>query len=50
MGRLSEALKATYGVNALRNAAAACTAFYLLAALLLLLATKHLRAGWVDDK
>jgi predicted MFS family arabinose efflux permease len=50
MGRLSVALKATYGVDSLRNAAVACTAFYLLAALLMLIAIKHLRAGWVADQ
>ena len=49
MGRLSDALKATYGVDALRNAAVACTAFYLLAAILMLIAVKHLRVAWVDD-
>jgi predicted MFS family arabinose efflux permease len=50
MGRLSVALKATYGVDSLRNAAVACTAFYLLAALLMLIAIKHLRSGWVADQ
>jgi MFS family permease len=49
IGRLSEGLKATYGVDALRNAAVACTSFYLLAALLMLIAVKHLRVAWVDD-
>jgi predicted MFS family arabinose efflux permease len=49
MGHLSDQLKATYGVDALRNAAVACTAFYLLAALLMLLCVKPLRADWVDD-
>ena len=50
MGWLSETLKATYGVDSLRNAAVACTSFYLLAALLMLIAIKHLRAGWVEDR
>jgi MFS family permease len=50
IGGLSERLKATYGVDALRNAAVACTAFYLVAALLMLLCVKPLRAGWVDEK
>jgi MFS family permease len=49
MGRLSDGLKATYGVDSLRNAAAGCTAFYLLAAALMLLAVKQLRKQWVDD-
>jgi MFS family permease len=49
IGRLSDALKATYGVDALRNAAVACTSFYLLAALLMLIAVKYVRSTWVDD-
>jgi hypothetical protein len=49
MGRLSDMLKATYGVDSLRNAAVGCTAFYLLAAALMLIAAKQLRAGWVDE-
>ena len=49
MGHLSDQLKAAYGVDALRNAAAACTAFYVLAAVLMLIAVKHLRSAWVDD-
>jgi MFS family permease len=49
MGRLSDALKSTYGVDSLRYAAAACTLFYLVAALLMLLSIKYLRASWVDD-
>jgi hypothetical protein len=42
-------LKSTYGVNSLRYAAAACTLFYLVAALLMLLSIKHLNASWIDD-
>jgi MFS family permease len=49
MGRLSDALKSTYGVDSLRYAAAACTLFYLVAALLMLLSIKYLRASWIDD-
>ena len=49
IGRISDSLKTTYGVDALRNAAAACTAFYLLAALLTLIAVKSLRKCWVED-
>lgn len=50
IGRLSEALKATYGVDSLRNAAVACTSFYLVAALLMSLCVKPLRVGWVNDQ
>ncbi|MES2135728.1 MAG: MFS transporter [Pseudomonadota bacterium] len=50
IGRLSDLLKSTYGVDSLRNAAVGCTAFYLLAALLMLLAVKPLRSAWVDDR
>jgi len=49
IGGLSDALKSTYGVDALRNAAVACCAFYLVATLLMLLCIKPLRTGWVDD-
>lgn len=50
MGRLSDALKATYGAQALRDAAVACTAFYLLAALLGLLSIASLKRSWVADR
>jgi MFS family permease len=50
IGRLSDALKTTYGADALRNAAVACTAFYLLAALLMVVCVKQLRTQWVDDE
>ena len=49
IGGLSDALKATYGGDSLRYAAVACTGFYLLAALLMLLSVRHLRASWVAD-
>jgi MFS family permease len=49
MGRLSDALKATYGADALRNAAVACLAFYLLAALLMFLSVPSLRRSWVPE-
>jgi MFS family permease len=49
IGRLSDALKATYGIDALRNAAVAGTAFYLLAGLLMMFAAKWLRRDWVAD-
>ena len=49
IGSLSDALKSTYGIDALRNAAVAGTAFYLLAGILMLTAGKWLRRDWVDD-
>lgn len=49
MGRLSDALKASYGANALRDAAVLCLAFYILAALLMLVAMRPLKASWVPD-
>jgi len=49
IGRLSDALKHSYGTEALRYAAVAVTAFYLLAALLMFLAAPRLRLNWVDD-
>lgn len=50
MGRISDALRADYGANALRDAAAVCLGFYLLAALLAVLSLKSLRASWVADQ
>ena len=50
MGRLSEALKGAYGADALRDAAVACLAFYVLAALLMLSSIQSLRASWVPDE
>ena len=50
MGRLSDALKTSYGPDALRNAAVACLGFYFLAALLMLLAVRSLRTSWVRDE
>jgi MFS family permease len=50
IGGLSEHFKATYGVDALRNAAIGCTLFYFVAALLMLLAVKPLGRAWVDEK
>ena len=49
MGRLSDGLKAAYGANALRDAAVGCLAFYLVAALLMLLSVRSLRTSWVGD-
>ena len=50
IGRVSDALKVTYGSESLRYAAVGVTAFYLLAALLIFLAGRTLRADWVDEK
>jgi len=49
IGGLSDALKGTFGVDALRNAAVIGTVFYVVAAILMLLAAKSLRKDWVDD-
>jgi MFS family permease len=49
IGRLSDSLKESHGVDALRTAAVACTTFYLVAALLMLLCVKRLRTDWVAD-
>jgi predicted MFS family arabinose efflux permease len=49
MGALSDRLRADYGVESLRYAAVACLGFYLLAALLALLAVKPLRRDWHTD-
>lgn len=48
MGALSDALKPAYGAEALRYAAVSVLAFYLVAALLMLLAARPLRRDWVD--
>jgi predicted MFS family arabinose efflux permease len=49
MGRLSDAMKATYGADSLRNAAVACLAFYVVAAVLMLFSIRSLRRSWVVD-
>lgn len=49
IGSLSDALKQSYGSDALRYAAVAVTAFYLLAAFLMLLCVPRLRSNWVED-
>ena len=49
IGGLSDALKQRYGTEALRYAAVACTGFYVLAALLMLLCVSRLRRSWIDD-
>jgi predicted MFS family arabinose efflux permease len=50
MGRLSDGLKASYGVNALRDAAVVCLCFYLLAAVFALFSVRSLLAAWVADQ
>ena len=50
MGGISDALKTSYGIESLRYAAVGCTAFYLVAAFLMLFAIKRLRVDWVDDQ
>jgi MFS family permease len=50
IGRLSDALKQSYGADALRDAAVACTGFYLVAGALALLAAPRLRADWLADE
>jgi predicted MFS family arabinose efflux permease len=50
MGRLSDGLEATYGANALRDAAVACLGFYLLAALLVVLSLGSLKGSWIADR
>lgn len=49
IGKLSTSLKHSYGAESLRYAAAGCTAFYLLAAVLMFLAAKRLERDWLDD-
>lgn len=49
-GWLADWLEPTYGVTALRWSMLYGLGFYLLAALLMLLAVKRLPADWVDDK
>jgi MFS family permease len=49
IGAISDALKHSYGAEALRYAAVVCTSFYILAALLMLLCIGKLRLAWVED-
>jgi MFS family permease len=49
IGHVSDLLKRSYGVESLRYAAVGSTAFYLIAAGLMLIAVKHVRSAWVDD-
>lgn len=47
MGRLSDAMKAAHGVDALRYATFYALGFYVIAAALMLSAVKALRRDWV---
>jgi uncharacterized membrane protein len=47
MGRLSDAMTAVHGTDALRYATLYALGFYLIAAVLMLLAVKPLRRDWV---
>lgn len=49
IGAISDHLKASYGAESLRYAAMAATLFYLLAAALMILATRTLRKDWVGE-
>ena len=50
IGAISTALKQSYGTESLRYAAVACTALYVLAALVMLLCVSRLRDHWVEDQ
>jgi predicted MFS family arabinose efflux permease len=50
MGGLSDALKASYAADALRDAAVLCLGFYLLAAVLMALSARSLKASWLSDE
>ena len=50
IGSISTSLKQSYGTEALRYAAVGCTAFYLLAALLMFLCASRLGTNWVEDE
>ena len=49
IGALSDLFKARFGSEALRYAAVSVVGFYILAALLMTLAARNLRADWVED-
>ena len=50
IGALSELFKARFGTEALRYAAVSVVGFYIVAALLMLLAVRRLRDDWVEDQ
>jgi MFS family permease len=49
IGAISDMLKARYGEEALRYATVSVLGFYLLAAVLMLIAARKIREGWVED-
>lgn len=49
IGALSELFKARYGTEALRYASVSVVGFWIVAALLMLLAVRRLRGDWVED-
>ena len=49
IGHFSDLLKQSYGADSLRYAAVGCTAFYLLAAVLMFSCVSRLRTSWVED-
>lgn len=48
IGFISTSLKASYGIESLRYAAVACVGFYVIAAVLALLASRFIKRDWVD--
>lgn len=50
IGALSDLFKERYGTEALRYAAVSVVGFYLVAAILMLLAVRRLREDWVEDQ
>lgn len=48
IGYISTSLKASYGIESLRYAAVACVGFYVIAAVLALLASRFIKRDWVD--
>jgi len=49
IGAISDSLRESYGVDSLRIAALAVLVFYLVAALLMYIASRSLRRDWVED-
>jgi MFS family permease len=49
IGALSELFKSRFGAEALRYATVSVLGFYLLAAVLMLIAARKIRDGWVED-
>jgi hypothetical protein len=49
IGALSDMFKEQYGTEALRYATVSVLGFYVLAAILMLLAVRRMREDWVED-